>query len=68
MTALRWSSAWSSTGPADEVVDTIEAAGGKAWAIRADLVDLADPRRLFEEAGRRLGALDLLVNMAGSRR
>jgi NAD(P)-dependent dehydrogenase (short-subunit alcohol dehydrogenase family) len=37
-------------------------------AVRADLGDLATVRRLLEEAGRRLGALDLLADKAWSRR
>jgi 3-oxoacyl-[acyl-carrier protein] reductase len=50
---------------AEDVVATVEAGGGTAWAVRADLGRLADVRQLFEQAERHLGALDILVNNAG---
>jgi 3-oxoacyl-[acyl-carrier protein] reductase len=50
---------------AEEVVESVEAAGGTACAVRADLGDLGDLRRLFDEAEGHLGALDILVNNAG---
>lgn len=53
----------SSTG-ADDVVSGIEARGGKAFAIGADLTDRAAPGRLIAEVSQRFGALDVLVNSA----
>jgi 3-oxoacyl-[acyl-carrier protein] reductase len=50
---------------ADRVVADIEARGGKAIAIQADVSKAADVRRLFAEAVRAFGALDVLVNNAG---
>jgi hypothetical protein len=49
---------------AEEVVATVQAAGGKALAVRADLGRLTDVRRLFDQAERHLGGLDILVNNA----
>jgi 3-oxoacyl-[acyl-carrier protein] reductase len=47
------------------VVKEIEAAGGRAVAVGADVADPADAARLVAEATRELGALDILVNNAG---
>jgi NAD(P)-dependent dehydrogenase (short-subunit alcohol dehydrogenase family) len=44
-----------------ETVEAIEAAGGRAHFVAADLNDAADTRRLAEEAG----DVDVLVNNAG---
>jgi NAD(P)-dependent dehydrogenase (short-subunit alcohol dehydrogenase family) len=44
-----------------ETVEAIEAAGGRAHFVAADLNDAADTRRLAEEAG----DIDVLVNNAG---
>jgi len=49
---------------AEEVVAAVRAAGGKALAVRADLGRLAEVRRLFDQAERHLGGLDILVNNA----
>ncbi|HZD69012.1 MAG TPA: SDR family oxidoreductase [Actinomycetes bacterium] len=49
---------------AGEVVAAVEAAGGKALAVRADLGRLAEVRRLFDQAEGYLGGLDILVNNA----
>jgi 3-oxoacyl-[acyl-carrier protein] reductase len=49
---------------AREVVATVQAAGGRAHAVRADLGRLAEVRRLFDQAERHLGGLDILVNNA----
>jgi 3-oxoacyl-[acyl-carrier protein] reductase len=48
----------------DEVVAAIRAAGGKAEAIEADLLDAGAPHRLFEAAEASLGPVDVLVNNA----
>ncbi|BCB77682.1 SDR family NAD(P)-dependent oxidoreductase [Phytohabitans flavus] len=49
---------------ADHVVAEIEAAGGRAVAVGADLTDPAAPARLFDLAEKRLGPVDILVNNA----
>jgi 3-oxoacyl-[acyl-carrier protein] reductase len=45
-------------------VDRIVAEGGRAHAVEADLTDPAVPARLFDEAERLFGAVDILVNNA----
>ena len=50
---------------AREVVETIEAAGGRAAAFQADVSKVAEVERLFAEVDARLGRLDALVNNAG---
>jgi 3-oxoacyl-[acyl-carrier protein] reductase len=55
-------------GNADEaakVVDAITAAGGTASAVQADVADSAAVRKLFDEALRLYGRVDVLVNNAG---
>ena len=47
-------------------VDAIEAAGGRAFAVTADLRDRAAIARMCETAIERLGGLDILVNNAGN--
>ncbi|MET0147447.1 MAG: SDR family NAD(P)-dependent oxidoreductase [Ilumatobacteraceae bacterium] len=51
-------------GTIGETVAEIEAAGGTAFAIRADLLDRADRVRLVDEARAALGPITLLVNNA----
>ena len=51
-------------GTIHETVDAIEADGGRAVAIRADLADEGDVDRLVDEARAALGPIDLLVNNA----
>src|SRR5579859_6687774 len=50
---------------AEEVVDQITSAGGTAAAFRADVADEADVTALFDEAERRYGGVDVVVNAAG---
>jgi 3-oxoacyl-[acyl-carrier protein] reductase len=50
---------------ARDTVARIERAGGRAFALRADVGEHAEVAALFEEARRRLGKVDLLVNNAG---
>jgi 3-oxoacyl-[acyl-carrier protein] reductase len=51
-------------GNAADVVAEIERAGGRAYAVEADLRDAAGPARLFDAAEQRLGPVDILVNNA----
>ena len=53
---------------AASVVDGVQAVGGVAHAVRADLADVDDVRRLFDDAERLLGGLDILVNNAAVNR
>jgi len=46
-------------------VAAIEQAGGRAFALRADIADEAQVLALFADAIPRLGGLDILVNCAG---
>ena len=55
-------------GSADEaaaVVNIICEAGGQAVAVKADVSNPADVRRLFDEAVAQYGGVDVLVNNAG---
>jgi clavulanate-9-aldehyde reducatase len=49
----------------DDLAARIEADGGKAVAIEADITDEASARNLVETASSELGGLDCLVNNAG---
>jgi len=51
---------------ADEIVFDIRWAGGEALVVQADLSDAAAVRRLFDEAVRQYGRVDVLVNNAGT--
>jgi len=51
-------------GTIGETVAAIEAAGGCAVAIRADLTEPADRTRLVDEARAALGPIDILINNA----
>src|SRR3954451_23392404 len=55
----------SSKEGADRVVAEIVGRGGKAVAVRANVADPSDIRRLFSEAKKAFGRLDILVNNAG---
>ncbi|MCM5704324.1 glucose 1-dehydrogenase [Larsenimonas salina] len=50
---------------ASAVVEAIEAKGGEAIAVQADMASEADIVRLFEAVDERFGRLDVLVNNAG---
>jgi 3-oxoacyl-[acyl-carrier protein] reductase len=55
----------SSKSGADAVVASIEARGGKAVAVQADMSKSADVVRLFETVKADYGTVDVLVNNAG---
>src|SRR5947207_3854199 len=52
----------SSKEGADRVVDEITKQGGKAVAVRANMAKKAEVERLFSEAKKAFGRLDILVN------
>lgn len=49
---------------AEEIVARIQAAGGRAMAVEADLSSAAAPAMLFDTAEEHLGPVDILVNNA----
>ena len=53
------------TASAEALVKQIEAAGGKAIAVKADVADAAAVRALFDTAEKTFGGVDVLVNNAG---
>jgi NAD(P)-dependent dehydrogenase (short-subunit alcohol dehydrogenase family) len=55
----------TSVGPAQQVVEQIEAAGGRAVANTDDVADWAGAERLVDTAVSTFGRLDVLVNNAG---
>src|SRR6516164_2930426 len=55
----------SSKAGAERVVAEITGKGGRAVAVQADMAKPADIRRLFAEAKKAFGRLDVLVNNAG---
>lgn len=54
-----------SAADAEVVVDRIVAAGGKAFAVKADLSNPAEIQPLIDAAVKQFGRLDILVNNAG---
>jgi 3-oxoacyl-[acyl-carrier protein] reductase len=55
----------SSKEGADRVVAEIQSKGGKAIAVQGDVAKSADVKRIFAEAKKAYGKLDVLVNNAG---
>ena len=55
----------SNAGEAEKVVAHIAASGGKAFAVKANVGQVADIARLFDEAIAHFGKIDILVNNAG---
>ena len=51
-------------GP-EQTISIIQAAGGKAVAIQADVTSLTDTKNLVDQAYSQLGRCDILVNNAG---
>jgi 3-oxoacyl-[acyl-carrier protein] reductase len=58
----------SNRSAAEQVVATIEDAGGRAVAVQADVTDSSRIRGLFDVAEERFGGLDILVNNVGTAR
>lgn len=56
----------TSRDEARRTADELEAGGGEAWALQADLAEPAEIERLFDELEARAGRLDVLVNSAAS--
>src|SRR5438876_3626130 len=56
----------ASTGEAQSAVAEIEKVGRKSYAIAADLTNVAEIKRLFDEAAKQFGRLDILVNSAAN--
>jgi len=54
-----------SVGELDEVVRTIEGAGGEALAVAVDLVPRASAAQVINQVADKWGAIDILVNNAG---
>ncbi|HYX27677.1 MAG TPA: SDR family NAD(P)-dependent oxidoreductase, partial [Pyrinomonadaceae bacterium] len=50
---------------ADQVVNEIELSGGKAIAVQGNVAKSEDIKRLFDEANKAFGRLDVLINNAG---
>jgi 3-oxoacyl-[acyl-carrier protein] reductase len=50
---------------ADDLVNTIQSAGGQAMAVQADVSDLSQVVAMLEEIGNIWGNIDILVNNAG---
>jgi 3-oxoacyl-[acyl-carrier protein] reductase len=50
--------------PADEIVEQIRRAGGRAECLEADLADPAVPQLLFDRAEATLGPVEILINNA----
>ena len=55
----------SKSAEADKLVRQIEAAGGRALAVQADVGRVSEITRLFDESLKHFGRLDILVNNAG---
>jgi len=54
-----------STGPAEEIAEKINRAGGKAVASTANVTSFEETAELVQTAVRSFGRLDVLVNVAG---
>ena len=55
----------AATAEADALVGQIEAAGGRAFAVKGDIGVDGDAARMVRETSDRFGRLDILVNTAG---
>lgn len=54
-----------SASDADEVVQAIEAAGGRAIALQGDVANASDCARLFDATEAEYGGVDIVINNAG---
>jgi 3-oxoacyl-[acyl-carrier protein] reductase len=54
-----------STAKAEEVVNEITSAGGRALAVQADVANPKDVKQLFEKTLKAFGQIDVVVNNAG---
>ena len=55
-----------STDRIERVAREITKSGGKAWAVTCDVTDATSVHNLAQAAGRRAGAVDILINNAGA--
>ncbi|WP_225774677.1 SDR family oxidoreductase [Pseudomonas sp. Marseille-Q5115] len=55
----------SSAPEADTLVATLQAQGGQALAVKANVASAQEVKRLFDEAEQHFGGVDVLVNNAG---
>jgi 3-oxoacyl-[acyl-carrier protein] reductase len=55
----------SSAAEAEALVASVQANGGKAIAVKADVASASDVRALFDTTEQQLGKVDVLVNNAG---
>ena len=55
----------SDATPAQQVVDEIEAAGGRRWPTTRSVASFADAKSLVDQAVDTFGGLDVLINNAG---
>ncbi|MET3381094.1 SDR family oxidoreductase [Variovorax paradoxus] len=55
----------SSPAQADALVAELQAAGGKAFAVKADVASAGEVRAMFDAVEAQLGKVDVLVNNAG---
>src|SRR5271165_6570200 len=62
--AIHYNSA-ATKAAAEETVATVKAAGADAFAIPGDLTKVAEVTRLFDEAMKRFGHVDIAVNTTG---
>ena len=54
-----------SEGPANEVVEEITAAGGEAFAVKADVSNAEEVKAMFKAVAEKLGPVNILVCNAG---
>ena len=52
--------------PAEETAHEVEKLGGRALVVKADVGDLADLNRLFDEVEKEFGGLDIFIHNAAS--
>src|SRR5205085_841913 len=55
----------SSKSDADKIIDEISNAGGKAVALQANVAKKSEVQKLFADAEKAFGKIDILINNAG---